>query len=80
MDMPPAAQTSTQWLENCLAAIGSLLNQIIQQGGFALSFTIRPVPQDSSDLESPEYVADFTGADVDLLLERNGALLEASST
>ena len=77
MDTPPAAQTSTHWLENCLAAIDSLLNQIIQQGGFALSFAIHPVLQESSDLDSPVYVADFTGADADLLLERNGALLDA---
>ena len=77
MDMPPAAQPSTHWLEKCLAAIDSLLNQIIQKGGFALSFAIHRSLQDSSDLESPEYVADFTGADADLLLERNGALLDA---
>ena len=77
MDTQPAAQTSTHGLENYLAAIDSLLNQIIQQGGFALSFAIHPVLQESSDLESPEYVADFTGADADLLLERNGALLDA---
>jgi spoIIIJ-associated protein len=77
MDMPPDAPTSTHRLENYLAAIESLLNQIIQQGEFALSFAIHPVGQDSSDLESPEYVADFTGADTDLLLERNGALLDA---
>ena len=68
---------STHGSENYLAAIDSLLNQIIQQGGFALSFAIHPVLQESSDLESPEYVADFTGADADLLLERNGALLDA---
>ena len=77
MDTQPAAQTSTHGLENYLAAIDSLLNQIIQQGGFALSFAIHPVIQESSDLESPEYVADFTGVDADLLLERNGALLDA---
>jgi spoIIIJ-associated protein len=77
MDTPPAAQTSTHGLENYLAAIDSLLNQIIQQGGFALSFVIHHLIRESSDLESPEYVADFTGADADLLLERNGALLDA---
>ncbi|MGD0459487.1 MAG: R3H domain-containing nucleic acid-binding protein [Terriglobia bacterium] len=77
MDTQPGAQTSTHGLENYLAAIDSLLNQIIQQGGFALSFAIHPVLQESSDLESPEYVADFTGVDADLLLERNGALLDA---
>ncbi len=77
MEMQPGAQTSTHWLENCLAAVDSLLNQIIHQGGFALSFAIHPMLQESADLESPEYVVDFAGADADLLLERNGALLDA---
>jgi spoIIIJ-associated protein len=77
MDTPPAAPTSPRRLEDCLAAIESLLHRIIQQGGFALSFAIHPALQDSSDLESPEYVADFAGPDADLLLERNGALLDA---
>jgi predicted RNA-binding protein Jag len=77
MDTQHAAQISAHWLEKYLAAIDSLLNQIIQQGGFALSFSIHHVPQESSDVGSPEYVADFTGADADLLLERNGALLDA---
>jgi spoIIIJ-associated protein len=77
MDTPPAAPTSPRRLEDYLAAIESVLNRIIQQGGFALSFAIRPALQDSSDLESPEYMADFAGADADLLLERNGALLDA---
>jgi spoIIIJ-associated protein len=77
METQPTVQTSTRGVENYLAAIGSLLNRIIQQGGFALSFAIHPLLQDPSDLEPPEYVADFTGADADLLLERNGALLDA---
>ena len=77
MDSQNAAQTPAHSLESYLAPIESLLKQIIQQGGFALSFAIHPVPQEPSDVESPEYVVDFTGADADLLLERNGALLDA---
>jgi spoIIIJ-associated protein len=77
MDSQNAAPIPAHWLENCLGPIESLLKQIIQQGGFALSFAIHPALQESSDLESTEYVADFTGADADLLLERNGALLDA---
>jgi len=77
MDTPPAAPTSTQPLENYLAAIETLLNQIIQQGEFALCFTIHPAIQAPSSFESAEYMAEFTGADADLLLERNGALLDA---
>jgi spoIIIJ-associated protein len=77
MDSQNAAQIPAPLLDNYLAAIDSLLKQIIQHGEFALSFVIHPVLEESSDLESTEYVADFTGADADLLLERNGALLDA---
>jgi spoIIIJ-associated protein len=77
MDSENAAQIPAHRLDNYLARIESLLKQIIQQGGLALSFAIHPVLEESSGLESPEYVVDFTGADADLLLERNGALLDA---
>jgi spoIIIJ-associated protein len=77
MDSQNAAPIPVHSLESYFAPIESLLKQIIQQGGFALSFEIHPVLQESSDFESPEYVADFAGADADLLLERNGALLDA---
>jgi spoIIIJ-associated protein len=77
MDSQNAAKITVHSLESYLAPIQSLLKQIIQHGGFALSFAIHPVLQESSDLESTELVADFTGADADLLLERNGALLDA---
>ena len=77
MDTPPAAQPSTPRLENYLAAIETLLNQVVQQGGFALRFAIHRALEAPSAFESAEYVVDFTGADADLLLERNGALLDA---
>jgi spoIIIJ-associated protein len=77
MDSQNAAQVPAPSLENYLATIDSLLKQIIQQGGFALSFAIHHMSQEPAEVESPEYVADFTGADADLLLERNGALLDA---
>jgi spoIIIJ-associated protein len=77
MDSQNDAQIPVHSLESYFAPIDSLLKQIIQRGGFALSFAIHPVLQEPSDLESPEYVADFAGADADLLLERNGALLDA---
>jgi spoIIIJ-associated protein len=77
MDSHNAAQIPVHPLASYFAPIESLLKQIIQHGGFALSFAIHPVLQQPSDLESPEYVADFAGADADLLLERNGALLDA---
>jgi len=77
MDTQDAAKTPAHSMQNYLAPIESLLKQIIKHGGFALSFAIQRVLQESPDAESPEYVADFTGADADLLLERNGALLDA---
>ena len=77
MDSQNAAQIRSPELEKYLAPIGSLLKQIIQQAGFALSFVVHPLPEESSEPDSPEYVVDFTGPDADLLLERNGALLDA---
>ncbi len=77
MDSQNAAEMLAHRLEKYLAPIESLLKQIIQQGGFALSFAIHPLLREPSDPDSPEYVVDFAGADADLLLERNGALLDA---
>ena len=68
----PSAQTP---LEAYLGAIDALLRQVIQHGGFELSFAIRKVASPLADVESPEYVVDFSGTDADLLLERNAALL-----
>jgi spoIIIJ-associated protein len=77
MDSQNAAQLPVHSLGCYLAPIESLLKQIIERAGFALAFEIHPVLKESSDFESTEYVTDFTGADADLLLERNGALLDA---
>jgi len=77
MDSHNAAPNRNHSLENYLALIGSLLNQILRQSEFALSFAIHHQSQEPGEAESPEYVVDFTGADTDLLLERNGALLDA---
>jgi spoIIIJ-associated protein len=77
MDSHNAAPNPNHSLENYLALINSLLNQILRQGEFVLSFAIRRISPEPGEAESPEYVVDFTGADTDLLLERNGALLDA---
>jgi len=77
MDSENGAQIRGYWLEKYLAPIESLLRQIIQHGGFVLSFEIHTLALDPSDPDSPESVVDFAGADTDLLLERNGALLDA---
>jgi spoIIIJ-associated protein len=49
--------------ESYLASIEALLKQIIRYGGF--------------DLETSEYLVDFSGRDSALLLESNGILLDA---
>jgi spoIIIJ-associated protein len=77
MDSQNAAPNPNHSIESYLEPIGSLLSQILSQGEFALSFAIRRLCQEPAETESPEYVVDFTGADTDLLLERNGALLDA---
>jgi spoIIIJ-associated protein len=77
MNSDHASPAPASRLEENRARAEFLLKQIFEHAGFQLSFTFHPVAQDPSDLESPEYVVDFTGADSDLLLERNGALLDA---
>jgi spoIIIJ-associated protein len=71
------ASGAAQPLEAYLAPIDSLLKQIIQHGRFALAFTIRRMDSAGEDREEPEFVVDFSGQDVALLLERNGELLNA---
>jgi spoIIIJ-associated protein len=77
MDSQNAAPNPNHSIESYLEPISSLLSQILSQGEFALSFAIHHLFQEPAETESPEYVVDFTGADTDLLLERNGALLDA---
>src|SRR5579872_3262752 len=64
-------------VESYLPAINSLLTQIISRGGFNLKFTIRKGGPAGADPEDAEMVVEFDGADADLLLEKNGALLDA---
>lgn len=66
-------QNSAHSPENCLAVIDPLLREILRRGGFALSFAICPV----TGADPAEYVVEFTGEDAGLLLEKNGALLDA---
>ena len=64
-------------VESYLPTIQSLLSQIIQHGGFSLKFTIRQGESAGRGPEDVEMVVEFDGADADLLLEKNGALLDA---
>jgi len=77
MESQNGEQTPIHPLESHVELINALLKKILPQGGFALSFAVHHLPQDQAEEDSPEYVIEFKGADADLLLERNGALLEA---
>ena len=73
----PSQSGESRSPEYYLPSIEALLNQIIQQARFDLVVSIRPQQPSPDDLEAPEYVVDFVGPDSGLLLESNGALLDA---
>ena len=77
MDSQNGARVPVRSLEGYLAPIDSLLTQIIGLGELELSFATHNLSEESAGIESSEYVIDFAGADADLLLEKNGALLDA---
>jgi spoIIIJ-associated protein len=77
MDSQNGAKIPVDSLEYYLAAIDSLLQQIIEQGRLELTFAIHHLSQETAEIGSLGYVIDFAGADANLLLERNGALLDA---
>ena len=68
---------SEQSEDHYLAAIESLVGQIIQCGGFDLKSTVRKCDASEGELNAPGVVVDFEGPDCDLLLEKNAALLDA---
>jgi spoIIIJ-associated protein len=67
----------SQTLEEGLAAIQAFLQQVIRLGKFNLTFAVRRHQPAQDDIESPEYIVDFTGPDSELLLEGHAALLDA---
>jgi spoIIIJ-associated protein len=71
------APTSARPVESYLEAIERILKEVLRAGRFELSFVIRKRARAEDELEAPEFVVDFTGPDVDLLLEKNGSLLDA---
>jgi len=72
-----SAPTPSRPIESCLAAIERILKEVLRAGRFELSFTIRKGTPAEDEIEAPEFVVDFTGPDADLLLEKNGTLLDA---
>jgi len=64
-------------IEKYLSSMESLLHKFIQHSPFELTFSIQKANAKEGDPEAPEYVVDFSGADADLLLEKNATLLHA---
>lgn len=69
--------SSEQSADSYVAAIESLVTQIIQHGGFDLKSNVRKCDASEPDPNAPCIVVDFEGPDCDLLLEKNAALLDA---
>ncbi len=63
--------------DNYLAKIESLVGEIIRCGGFDLRYAIRNYESEVPGPEGSGIVVEFEGADSDLLLEKNAALLDA---
>ena len=64
-------------IEKYLSSMESLLREFIEHSPFDLTFSIQKAAAHADDPEAPEYVVDFSGADADLLLEKNATLLHA---
>ena len=70
----PSAENS---LPLYLPSIEALLREMIRLSRLELAFTIEKCPPSADDLETPEYLVEFSGSDSDLLLEKNATLLNA---
>jgi len=62
-----------------MGALDRFLRLLVEQTGLALQYEIQELPalQGGGDIENPEVLAVFRGADEELLLERNAELLKA---
>ena len=69
--------TPARSLESYLGAIEALVKQLARTGGFELGVTMRKAATPGEEIETPEFVVDFSGPDADLLLEKNASLLNA---
>lgn len=58
-------------------ALEEFLRLLVKQMRLDVQFEIRQQEPDSSNVESPEIIAEFRGRDAELLTERNGELLKA---
>ncbi len=69
--------SSDQSSDHCIDKIESLVGEIIRHGGFELKPTLRKCEAAEQEPSAAGIVVDFDGPDSDLLLEKNGALLDA---
>ncbi len=73
MDTPASGHP----VESRIAAVETALREILHAGKFNLSFTIHRHPAPAAGVEAPEITVEFAGHDADLLIEKNGAVLDA---
>ncbi len=73
----PSADPRTGSKENHLAALESLLGEVIRSAHFELTPEIRKMTPPPGEVEAQEFVVEFSGRDTGLLLEKNAALLDA---
>ena len=73
----PTAPIPHRPIESYLASIENLLREVIRAGKFDLGFSVHKSGAEPADFEAPEFIVEFTGPDSDLLLEKNGVVLDA---
>jgi spoIIIJ-associated protein len=64
-------------LDSRLTPLQGILREILRAGNFELDFTVRKSPGESASPDTPDVTIEFTGRDADLLIEKNGAVLDA---
>lgn len=64
-------------MDNFPTQVEDLLRRIIRHGGFALEYSVLKADPAEGEAPGAEWMVEFSGPDSDLLLERNGALLDA---
>jgi len=64
-------------LDGQLGSFAAILRNIIRASALDLDFRIRPKTAGENGPESPEVTVELTGPDVDILIEKKGAVLDA---
>lgn len=64
-------------MDNFPNQLEELIKNIIRHGDFALEYSINKPEPANGEIPTAEWQVEFSGPDSDLLLERNGALLDA---